>query len=152
MICPNCGHEPKEGAAFCTECGFRLDEAAAGASNNSRAENVDDASAQERGDSSPVEDAVSSTDHTANVANSSVSQNVPSTPNVPTGPVATPKKPNGKPTPPHRCRPCRRSRLWHPVCQCSDSFDLSQPMVHWHLVLRWRHHLWYRESALQRRN
>ncbi len=99
MICPHCGHVSKEGATFCTECGFRLDETATGASNNSRAENVDDASAQERGDSSPAEDAVRSADHTGNVANPSASQTVPSTPNVPTSPITTPKKPNGKPIP-----------------------------------------------------
>lgn len=97
MICPNCGHEPKEGAAFCTKCGFHLDETVAETSNNSLAGNVDDASGKDREDSSPVEDAVSPADHTANVANPSVSQNVSSTQNVPTSPITTPKKPNGKP-------------------------------------------------------
>lgn len=37
MICPHCGHETKEGAAFCTKCGSRLDETAAEASNDSLA-------------------------------------------------------------------------------------------------------------------
>lgn len=99
MICPHCGHETKEGAAFCTKCGSRLDETAAEASNDSLAGNVDDASGKDRGGSSPVKDAVSPTDHTANVANPSVSQNVSSTQNVPTSPITTPKKPNGKPIP-----------------------------------------------------
>ena len=29
MICPHCGHETKEGAAFCTKCGAQLDASAA---------------------------------------------------------------------------------------------------------------------------
>lgn len=97
MICPHCGHETKEEAAFCTKCGFRLDETAAEASNNSLVGNVDDASGKDRENGSPVEDAVSPADHTANVANPSVSQNVSSTQNVPASPITTPKKPNGKP-------------------------------------------------------
>lgn len=99
MICPHCGYEPKEGAAFCTKCGFRLDETAAGASNNLLAGNVDDASGKDREDSSPVEDAVSPADHAASVASPSVNQTAPSTSNVPTSPITTPKKPNGKPIP-----------------------------------------------------
>ena len=99
MICPNCGHEPKEGAAFCTKCGFRLDETVAGASNDSSAENVDDASAEEGEGSSPAGDAVGSANRTASVTSPSVNQTVSNTPNVPTSPVATPKKPSGKPIP-----------------------------------------------------
>ena len=99
MICPNCGHEPKEGAVFCNKCGFRLDETAAGASNNSLAGNVDDVSAEEGESSSPAGDAVSPADHAASVASPSVNQTAPSTPNVPTSPITTPKKPNGKPIP-----------------------------------------------------
>ena len=99
MICPNCGHEPKEGAVFCTKCGFRLDETVAGASNDSSAENVDDARAEEGEGSSPAGDAVGSVNRTASVTSPSVNQTVPNTPNVPTTPVATPKKPNGKPIP-----------------------------------------------------
>uniref|UniRef100_UPI00359CB060 zinc ribbon domain-containing protein n=1 Tax=Collinsella bouchesdurhonensis TaxID=1907654 RepID=UPI00359CB060 len=29
MICPNCGHEPKKGTVFCTNCGAHLNEGAA---------------------------------------------------------------------------------------------------------------------------
>lgn len=97
MICPNCGHEPKEGAAFCTKCGFPLDETVAGASNDSSAENMDDASAEEGEGSSPVEDAAGSANRTANVTSPSVNQTVSSTPNVPTTPHRHAKKPNGKP-------------------------------------------------------
>lgn len=99
MICPNCGHEPKEGAAFCTKCGFPLDETVAGASNDSSAENMDDASAKEGEGSSPVEDAAGSANRTASVTSPSVNQTVSSTPNVPTSPITTPKKPNEKPVP-----------------------------------------------------
>lgn len=99
MICPHCGYEPKEGAAFCTKCGFRLDETAAGASNDSLAGNVDDVSAEEGESSSPAGDAVSPADHAASVTSPSVNQTAPSTPNVPTSPITTPKKPNGKPIP-----------------------------------------------------